>query len=71
MTNNLRDKHSLLIDAAKHLRAAIALLDEADAPAHIAAHLDLAANQIDDVIGSVDRATCPDWQMGSSTIRVS
>lgn len=35
-----------LIRALDHLRAAIALLDAADAPPHIAAHVDLALHQL-------------------------
>jgi hypothetical protein len=35
-----------LTQALTHLRSAISLLDEAEAPAHIAAQLDLAAHQL-------------------------
>lgn len=47
---SMRDQ--ALSDAADHLRAAIAILDESDAPAHIAAHLDLALCQLGDILGS-------------------
>lgn len=39
-------------EALKQLQAAIDLLDSSDAPAHIAAHIDLAAHQLQDLIGS-------------------
>lgn len=41
----------LLVQALEHLKAAIDLLDRAQAPAHIAAHVDLAAHQLRDKIG--------------------
>lgn len=41
----------MLADALEHLRAAILLLDEAEAPAHIAAHVDLAMNQLENLVG--------------------
>lgn len=40
-----------LTDAMDHLRTAIAILDSADAPAQIAAHLDLALCQLAEIIG--------------------
>jgi len=41
----------LLVQALEHLKAAVALLDRAQAPAHIAAHVDLATHQLRDNIG--------------------
>lgn len=40
------DRDDALSAALAHLREAIALLDEADAPAQIGAHVDLAAHQL-------------------------
>lgn len=40
------------LEALKQLQSAIDLLDSSDAPAHIAAHIDLAAHQLQDLIGS-------------------
>lgn len=37
-----------IVDALKHLEAALGLLDEADAPAQIGAHVDLAICQLRD-----------------------
>lgn len=45
------DGESLLVEALKHLRAAIVLLDRAQAPAQIAAHVDLATHQLSDAFG--------------------
>lgn len=44
-----------LSDALKQLQSAIALLDRSNAPAHIAAHVDLAVHQLQDAMES--RAT--------------
>ena len=46
------DKENALVQAQKHLQTAIDLLDEAQAPAHIAAHVDLASHQLRDAIAS-------------------
>ena len=46
------NREEMLVDALAHLRSAIDLLDRADAPAQIAAHADLAAHQLGDVIAS-------------------
>jgi len=40
----------MLAEGLNHLRRAIELLDAAGAPAHIGAHLDLAAHQLSAVI---------------------
>jgi hypothetical protein len=40
----------LHLDALKQLQSAIELLDRASAPGHIAAHVDLAIHQLQDVI---------------------
>ena len=39
-----------LTEALHHLRTAISLLDQADGPAHIAAHVDLAAHHLNDLL---------------------
>ena len=44
-----------LAEGLKHIRRAIELLDAAGAPANIAAHLDLAAHQLSQVITPNDR----------------
>lgn len=46
-------------EALKQLQSAIDLLDRSDAPAHIAAHVDLAAHQLQDVIDSPSPAESP------------
>lgn len=42
----------LLEEALQQLQAAIALLDRVGAPGHIAAHVDLAVNQLQDLLPS-------------------
>ncbi len=42
----------LHLDALNQLKSAIDLLDRANAPGHIAAHVDLAMHQLQDVIDS-------------------
>jgi hypothetical protein len=70
MTNNFEDAQDLLIEAAKYLRAAMTLLDEAQAPGHIAAHVDLAVNQIADVIALQPRVRGPDGSGDGRAARV-
>jgi hypothetical protein len=55
MTKSFEGKQDVLLDALTHLRAAIEILDQVDAPAHIAAHVDLAVNQINDVMALAER----------------
>jgi len=43
----------MLAEAFNHVQAAIALLDRAAAPGNIAAHLDLAANQLHEELAPV------------------
>lgn len=45
------DDRQLLLLALDQLQAAIGLLDQGGAPGHIAAHVDLAINQLADAIG--------------------
>jgi hypothetical protein len=52
MTTNSGPNDSMLGQALDHLRSAIALLDLADAPEHIAAHVDLAVNQLENLLPS-------------------
>lgn len=40
----------LLSEAAIHLKAALSLLDKADAPGHVGAHVDLAICQLEKVL---------------------
>lgn len=50
------DRQSVFAEALKHIECAIELLDGAEAPVHIAAHLDLALHQLGDVIASQSAA---------------
>ena len=43
-------RQRMLTDAFNHLQAALDLLDGADAPGNIAAHADLAARQLEDLL---------------------
>jgi hypothetical protein len=47
--------HALSL-ALEYLRKALALLDQADAPAQIGAHVDLAAVQLQEVVGHESKA---------------
>jgi hypothetical protein len=42
----------MLSEALNHLQSAIELLDRAGAPGHIAAHVDLAARQLEDLLSA-------------------
>ncbi len=44
-------------EALEHVRAAIAILDSVEAPAQIAAHLDLALCQLVELVGSGSRVS--------------
>lgn len=50
MDSNPKTAGSLLAAALEQLQSAIAMLDQAGAPGQIAAHVDLAANQLADLI---------------------
>jgi len=50
MTDVSVSNQQMLIDASSHLSSAIDLLDRATAPGHIAAHADLALNQLKELI---------------------
>lgn len=52
-TSNSATDVQALWDALEHLRSAIEILDSAGAPAHIAAHVDLAMNQLQEAIPTV------------------
>jgi len=43
-------RQQMLTDAFTHLQSAIDLLDSADAPGNIAAHADLAARQLEELL---------------------
>lgn len=45
-------RRKMLRGACEHLRSALDLLDCAEAPAHIGAHVDLAVHQLEDAISS-------------------
>jgi hypothetical protein len=45
----------MLLDAANHLQSAIDMLDSASAPGHIAAHADLALQQLKDLISKAPK----------------
>lgn len=44
------DRNSALRSAFEHLQEAMNLLDQSDASPHIAAHVDLAANKLEELI---------------------
>lgn len=49
------DEHTVVAHwsaALEHLQFAIRLLDDSDAPAHIAAHIDLAVHQLQEAINT-------------------
>lgn len=50
MSDNDNSKQNLLTSALFHLRSAIELLDLASAPGQIGAHVDLAANQLENLL---------------------
>ena len=47
------ERLKILAEACSHIENAMDLLDAADAPGNIAAHLDLALNQLEDALGEV------------------
>lgn len=53
LTTVSSDVRSNLKLALQHLRSALQILDEADAPGQIGAHLDLAVHQLDDFLSNV------------------
>jgi len=53
------DEQQRLWDALKHLRNALDLLDLAQAPPHIAAHVDLAAHQLSAFIDTMGVRSSP------------
>lgn len=54
MTSACRSSdQQLLAEASVHLRSAIDLLDRAAAPGHIAAHADLALNELERLIAGM------------------
>ena len=50
-------RQQMLTDAFNHLQSAIDLLDTADAPGHIAAHADLAARQLEELLAGASSLT--------------
>lgn len=50
----------ILLEAAKHLEAALELLDSAAVPGHIAAHVDLGAQQLQELIRAYGEAKLED-----------
>lgn len=62
MNRESTDQRQMLRDALDLLQIALDLLDRAAAPAQIGAHVDLAANQLGDVVratGGVERISAP------------
>ena len=53
--NDDQPKQQMLLQAHCHLRAAIELLDQASAPGQIAAHVDLAVNQLAEELSKESR----------------
>jgi hypothetical protein len=62
-------ERALLIDALEKLRSAIDLLDQAEAPAQIAAHADLAASQLDDLLARPERTGQLDRRFGLGPVQ--
>ena len=58
------EQEPALVQALTHLRHALELLDAAEAPAQIAAHVDLALNQLTEAIAS-------GWQAAGNERRIS
>jgi len=52
-----RTSEEMMTTALLHLRAAIDLLDRADAPGQIAAHVDLACHQLEDLVRGDSRVS--------------
>ena len=52
----------ILLEAAQHLEAALQLLDSAAVPGHIAAHVDLGAQQLQELIRAYGEAKPEDRQ---------
>ena len=50
-TDDNAARQTMMQSALQHLQAAIELLDQADAPGQIAAHVDLAVHQLADTLG--------------------
>ena len=50
------ERLKMLAEACSHIENAMDLLDAADAPGNIAAHLDLALNQLEDALSEVGSA---------------
>jgi hypothetical protein len=57
MRNDKTAAPQMLVQAFDHLRSAIDLLDEAGAPAHIAATLDLARNRLLNELPALEQAS--------------
>ena len=53
MTNETETKAKMLNDALRHLRSGLELLDDASAPGHIGAHVDLAIHQLEGAIAAI------------------
>ena len=52
MTNET-EKAKMLNDALRHLQSALDLLDDASAPGHIGANVDLAMHQLESAIAAI------------------
>jgi len=59
-TDDKVTRQTMMQSALHHLQAAIELLDQAEAPGQIAAHIDLAVHQLADTLG-VDLETGLDF----------
>jgi hypothetical protein len=64
MDNSSPTNVERLVCAFNHLRMALASLDAANAPGHIGAHVDLAINQLKDVLP--EQAIGPDDQIDTN-----
>ena len=57
MNQTGEEQQSLLLRAAKHIELAIGLLDAAEAPGNIAAHLDFALHQLRDEMPTAESSS--------------
>jgi hypothetical protein len=51
--NEVTPREQMLVEALIHLQQAITVLDTASAPGHIAAHVDLAINQLENELRAI------------------
>ena len=65
--NEVTPREQMLVKALNHLQEAITLLDTVSAPGHIAAHVDLAINQLENELRATDGYPKPSHAKGLVT----